>query len=97
METALLADFERFVSFSSTQKKFYLFLPLPFREKSERPEKAHSSLYSSAVNLDTLLKSRNIGLKVVFAVMFVYAFAQHKQRSMTLSIILLLWESKPNC
>jgi hypothetical protein len=56
METALLADFERFVSFSSTQKKFYLFLPLPIREKSERPEKAHSSLYSLMVNLHNSLE-----------------------------------------
>ncbi len=44
--------FERILCFFLVQKKIYLFLPLPFREKSERPEKAHSSLCSQPVNLD---------------------------------------------
>ena len=51
---------ERFVSFPSTQKKFSLFLPLPFREKSERPEKAHSSLYSLMMNLDNSFEVKGI-------------------------------------
>ena len=60
---------ERFASFPSTQKKFYLFLPLPFREKSERPEKAHSSLYSLTVNLANSFWRTGIFEKVVFSLL----------------------------
>ena len=83
------------VVFFFVQSFFSLFLPLSFREKSEWTEKAHSSLCSSTVNLDNSQKSRNIGLKVAFVVMCVSLYI-HIQRSNALSIILLLWESKPN-
>lgn len=61
--------YERFASFPSTQKKFCLFLPLPFREKSERPEKAHSSLYSLTVNLANSFWRTRMFEKVVFSLL----------------------------
>ena len=89
METALLADFERFVSFSSTQKKFCLFLPLPFREKSERPEKAHSSLYSLSVNLGNS-RMKEVKRRGCFRCCVAFNQTQHKQRSSTFIHIFLL-------
>jgi len=88
--------YERFASFSSTQKKFSLFLPLPFREKSERPEKAHSSLYSSVMNLDNSCKKEGKGKMIAFIVMFVYPYTDINSGAIPYPLFLFLRESRPN-
>ena len=56
METVFLADLCKICFFFLHPKEIIPIFATPFREKSERPEKAHSSLCSSPVNLDTSLK-----------------------------------------
>ena len=68
-----ISDNSRFSSFFLSLFIFSLFLPLPFREKSERPEKAHSSLCSSMENLhNSHREMRSFRRKIAFIVMFVY-------------------------
>ena len=56
---------------------FSLFLPLPFREKSERPEKAHSSLYSLVMNLDNSFEEQGNGEDGGFPCYACVSYTQH--------------------
>ena len=76
-----ISDNSCFSSFFLSLFIFSLFLPLPFWEKSERPEKAHSSLYSSLTNLDNSQHEKRDFEGWLLSLLCCVIQTQHKQRS----------------
>ena len=90
-----VCDNSCFSSFFLSLFIFSLFLPLPFREKSEWPEKAHSSLCSSLVNLAHSLHEKRVLKSDCFHCYVCIHIPNINSGAIPLFIIFLFRECKP--
>ena len=86
---------ENLTHFVSSNQKISLFLPLPRREKSFWPEKAHSSLCSLTMNLDNSCKKRNTGINGCFHCYVEYKYIPYIN-SGAIPVFLFLFYGSPS-